>query len=627
MCGIAGIISPNNQLLQQARLRGMGDALKHRGPDGEGFWINPEQTIGLAHRRLAIIDLSDAANQPMQYLHYTIIFNGEIYNYKKVKEALQQKGYRFTTASDTEVIPAAYDCWGIHCLDYFDGMFAFALWDESQQRLILARDRFGEKPLYYYADYASRGRFDQFLFASEMKALWAVGVPKNLEGTMMLNYLTLGYIQNPIKKTATFYSNILSLPPGCYLTISPNEGRVQMKRWYKFETAVSVAATASDTYIETFRSLFLQSVESRLNSDVNIGTSLSGGLDSSAIIAAIHALKDVNKLWKNTGFTAAFPGFEKDELAFSRQAKDHFHIQQKIVEPSADDWINHFQQLMYHQEEPLQSSSALTQFLVYKLAKENNITVLLDGQGADEILGGYKKYAHWYLQQLFTKDTSQYFKERKLLQQNGFLETWGWRNYAAALFPDKAAHALQQKAIAAQNSQPFINRDFLFNYRNADTLQKPVVKQLEDILYYNTFNTGLPELLRYADRNSMAHSREVRLPFLNHELVQFVFALPASYKFKDGFTKWVLRKAMEPQLPTQITWRKGKVGFEPPQKEWMQHKHIQEMIMESRKKLVQEKVLEQRVLDLPVTPKAAHDAGNFDWRYLCAATIFSRTSE
>src|SRR5437870_2099685 len=196
MCGIAGIISQNRSVVQQQRLQLMADTLQHRGPDAEGFWMNEQQTVGFAHRRLAIIDLSDAAAQPLHYLHYTIIFNGEIYNYKELRQTLQEKGYHFATASDTEIIPAAYDCWGKDCLNYFDGMFAFALWNNKEQELFIARDRFGEKPLYYYADFKQRGRFEQFVFASEMKALWQIGVPKNLEGTMMLNYLALGYTQN-----------------------------------------------------------------------------------------------------------------------------------------------------------------------------------------------------------------------------------------------------------------------------------------------------------------------------------------------------------------------------------------------------------------------------------------------
>ena len=621
MCGIAGIVSSNASLIQQQRLQRMADTLQHRGPYGNGFWTDAHQQVGFAHTRLCIIDLSNRASQPMHYLHYTIIYNGEIYNYIELREELQKRGYNFFSQCDTEIIPAAYDCWGIDCLNKFDGMFAFALWDDKKQNLLLARDRFGEKPLYYHADYLLRGKFEQFAFASEMKALWAIGVDQNLNGTMMLNYLTLGFVQNPVKKTETFYTDILSLPQGHYLVVTPKEGRVQMQKWYY--PKVSDTLRVSDTSaIQKFKQHFLISVNRRLRSDVSIGTSLSGGIDSSSVVAAIHELKTVTQQWKNMGFTAAFPGFEKDELEYSKKAAAHFNIQQHIVEPNADDCIKYFQELMYYQEEPVQSGSVLTQFLVYKLAKENNITVLLDGQGADEILGGYKKYTHWYLQQLFNSDTSEYFKERKLLKQNDFLDEWGWRNYAAALFPDKTAQALKQKAVKEQQQHRFIHPDFYFNYRSEASIDKPVVKQLEDILYYNTFNFGLPELLRYADRNSMAHSTEVRLPFLFHELAEFVFSLPASFKIKDGFTKWILRKSMEQTLSDEITWRKGKVGYEPPQKEWMQNKRVQEMIMESRKKLVEKKVLLPKVLNSPIKPAGAHDKENYDWRYLCAAEIF-----
>ncbi len=624
MCGIAGILSPNLVLVQQQRLQRMADALQHRGPDGEGFWINAAQNTGFAHRRLSIIDLDNEAAQPMHYLHYTVIFNGEIYNYIELKEELKNKGYSFSTRSDTEIIPAAFDCWGPECFNKFDGMFAFALWDDNVQQLIIVRDRFGEKPLYYHADYLQRGKFEQFAFASEMKALWSIGVKKNLNGTMMLNYLTPGLVQNPLKKTETFYSDILLLPQGHYLTVTPATGKLQLKRWYHPLLGLDTLYLSENDIIEKFKDLFLLSVHRRLRSDVSVGTSLSGGLDSSAIVGAIHQLKNVSRHWKNTGFTASFPGFAKDELAYSEKVAKHFNILQHIITPTADDWINNFERLMYYQEEPLQSSSVLTQFLVYQSAKENNITVLLDGQGADEILGGYKKYTHWYLQQLVTRDAKAFSSEKRLLKQNDFLEQWGWRNYAAAIFPEKAANALQKKAISQQGAHPFLNRDFLLNYRNADTLQKPVVKQLEDILYNDTFNIGLPELLRYADRNSMAHSREVRLPFLFHELVEFIFSLPASYKIKNGFTKWILRKSMEQMLPVEITWRKGKTGFEPPQKDWMQHKNVQEMIMTAREKLVVEKVLQPAILKTQVEPMAAHDANNFDWRYLCAAVMFNR---
>lgn len=619
MCGIAGIVSPQSSFLQHARLKNMADVLKHRGPESEGFWMNEERTVGFAHRRLCIVDLSLQASQPFHYLHYTLIYNGEIYNYVELKETLQKQGYIFSSHSDTEVIPAAFDYWGKECLHQFDGMFAFALWDDRNKELFMARDRFGEKPLYYYADYKQHGKFEQFLFASEMKALFIENVPKQLNGTMMLNYLGLGYVQNPQKKTETFYQNILSLPPGNYLTVQPNNGRVQMRKWYRPD--LSTKNISENEALEKFRELFFTSVKRRLRSDVEIGTSLSGGLDSSSIVAAIHQFKNVSSLWKNIGFTAIFPGFGKDEAAYSKEVAEQFKIQQITIAPTAQDWINNWHELMYYQEEPLQSSSVVAQFLVYKLAKENHVTVLLDGQGADEVLGGYKKYIHWYLQEMLRKNFRLFRTEKKLLAQNNFLEQWSWKNYAASYLPEKTAKQLQQRAYQ-QLKEADINPDFFARYNNYDVLHKPVVKQLEDVLYYNTFQFGLEELLRYADRNSMAHSREVRLPFLNHELVEFIFSLPSGLKIKEGFTKWVLRKSMSDFLPNSICWRKDKTGYEPPQQKWMQNQAVCEMIMASKEKLVAKNVLRKEVLQVSVKPKAAHEGENFDWRYLCAASLF-----
>ena len=648
MCGIAGIVSPYSLLVQPQKVQLMMDAMHHRGPDGEGKWINEDSTVCLGHKRLAIIDTSDAAAQPMHYLHYTLVFNGEIYNYIELKETLQRHGYSFSTTSDSEVIPAAYDCWGKECLHRFDGMFAFALYDSREKELWIVRDRFGEKPLYYHAVYQQRGQFEQFAFASEMKALWTIGINKELNGTMMLNYLTLGYTQNPIKPTQTFYSNILSLPAGHYLSILPDKGKVRMKRWYTLQKYVienqevevgsyppssgAVKGISSNWasngnflsnqkeqgLIEQFADLFATSVKRRLRSDVSLGTSLSGGLDSSSIVASLLD-NDVRSLHT---FSAVFPDFEQDESKYISAFQDFYKqttFDSHFITPTAEDWIKDFELLMYHQEEPLQSSSVYTQFSVYKLAKEHGVTVLLDGQGADEILGGYKKYAHWFLQQELRNNYKGFLNEKRLLKQNGFLERWDLKNYAAAYFPERTAKQLQVKAIGQQKGNHSIDKDFYKKYHNDDMLQKPVVKTLEDILYYNTFTFGLQELLRYADRNSMAHSREVRLPFLNHELVEFIFSLPTSFKIKDGFTKWILRKSMETKLPTNTAWRKGKIGYEPPQQLWMQQPAAIEMIHESRRKLVDKNILNKDVLKITTQSKAAHDPNNFDWRFISAA--------
>lgn len=620
MCGIAGIISPYAPLVTLQHVQLMIDQLQHRGPNGEGKWQSDANTVAFGHRRLSIIDLSNNAAQPLHYLHYAITFNGEIYNYIELKNELQQHGYTFSTSSDTEVIPAAYDFWGKDCCNHFDGMFAFALHDNNTKEVFIARDRFGEKPLYYNATYQQRGKFERFIFASEMKALWALGINKDLNGTMALNYISLGYLQNPIKKTQTFYSNILSLPPGHCLSIQPNLGKVQMRRWYKPENSEKPIVKSDKETIEQFSELFATSINRRLRSDVTVGTSLSGGLDSSSIVAAIMQSATSNKQLEV--FSAIFPGFDKDESAYSKAVVEQFNLQQHTITPTENDWIEHWQTLMYHQEEPLQSSSVFTQFMVYKLAKEKGVIVLLDGQGADEILGGYKKYTHWFLQALLKIDYSSFKREKQLLQQNDFLESWGIKNYAAAYLPERTAKQLQQKAINQQLHHAHLNQDFYTKYYNDDTLQKPVVNDLEDILRYNTFTLGLEELLRYADRNSMAHSREVRLPFLSHQLVEFIFSLPSTYKIKNGFTKWILRQSMVNKLPESIVWRTNKIGYEPPQQQWMQDKTIQGMIRDSKKILVEKNVLQPSVLKQVTQPQAAHSANNFDWRYLCAAELF-----
>ncbi len=599
----------------------MSCCLQHRGPDQSAYFINENETVGFAHHRLAIIDKSALANQPFHYLDYTIIFNGEIYNYLELKQELSQSGYSFTTSSDTEVVVAAYDKWGDACLSLMDGMFAFLIYNKREDRVFAARDRFGEKPFYYHVDYKERGRLHYMVFASEMKSLWSYGLPKQVNGMMMLNYLSLGYVQNPLKKSQTFFSNILSLPPGHLLNINVREGKIRMTRWYRTNRTSETQTLSEEEAIDKFSSLFIQSVDCRLRSDVSVGTSLSGGLDSSAVVASISGLRKTSA-WSNLCFSAVFPGFASDENNYSKKVADAFGLTRYTITPTADDLAQHFKKFMMHQEEPVQSSSVFTQYMVYRKAKEKGITVLLDGQGADEIMGGYRRYMHWYLQQLLAGGQLQLFRrEKQLLQQNDLLEQWGFANYIAAFNPAKTAALLQKRAINQQRKNQFINKEFLVNHTNTDSLQKPVIKKLEDLLYYNTFIFGLEELLRYADRNSMAHSTEVRLPFLNHELVTFIFSLPSNFKVRDGFTKWILRKSVENHLPPDITWRKGKVGYEPPQAEWLRHPAVIELIKDSRQKLVQLGVLNSSILSAPIAAHAAHEAGNLDWRILCAAAI------
>ncbi len=627
MCGIAGILSANSLLVTKDRLLSMMDAIGHRGPDGAGYWISEDETVALGHRRLAIIDLSINGIQPMHFhqagndpyhlpdAHLTITYNGEIYNYIELRETLYKKGYRFHSTSDTEVILAAYDCWKENCLQYFDGMFSFAIWNEKEQTLFAARDRFGEKPFYYYENN------DQFVFGSEMKALWAAGIFKKPDEKMVLNFLTLGYVQNANDKEQTFFQEIYSLPPAHYLKISLSNFKVVVHQYWSLDKENTINISSANAIAE-FEALFKQSISRRLRSDVPIGTSLSGGLDSSSIVAVINKIQQQQK--KPKTFSAVFPGFVSDESIYIKAVVRKFQLQNFQTTPNIDGFINDFQSLCYHQEEPFTSSSIYAQYKVFELAKQHDIKVLLDGQGADETHAGYHKYIHWYLQQLVSRKKFMTAKrEKEIFRKKQIPFKWGTQNYLAAYFPAHASLQMEKNEYKRIVRQPDINPDFIVSLRGREWegIHKPIITKLNDILFFNTQVMGLEELLRFADRNSMAHGREVRLPFLSHKLVEFIFSLPAHFKIQDGWTKWLLRTSMNKKLPDSIVWRTEKVGFEPPQKQWLKDERMQEFIHESKRKLVTSHILKSSVLDKKIIPKSAHEADNFDWRYLCAAQI------
>ncbi len=619
MCGIAGIINSHpitrgeeNHLFLKQKLRSMTGALHHRGPDGEEVWINATGNAGLGHRRLSVIDLSKAAAQPMKYLNrYTIVHNGEIFNYIELKKELIEKGYSFHTQSDTEVILAAYDHWDDECVEHFDGMFAFAIWDEEVQELFAARDRFGEKPFFYYFNNV------QFIFASEMKAIWAAGIQRISNLKMLFNYITIGYVDNPERPEETFFENIFKLPPASRLYYTPGDRELIIERYWDIDTGLRNKRIKDSEAIEQFQHLFSTSVIRRLRSDVTIGTSLSGGLDSSSVVATAAPLATYHS--PLTAFTAIFPGFEKDELPFSRKVSGQFNLQQHTVVVTADDLVSDWEKFLYHQEEPVGSASAFAQYKVFELAKQHNTTVLLDGQGADEILAGYHKYYKWYWQELFQKRKLIQSGEIAAARKMGIQEKFGLKNIVASLFPDLASVILERQYLFHALNHQDLAKEFVRLQSKEAYYTTPEHGHLNGLLYFNTCVHGLEELLRYADRNSMAHSREVRLPFLSHELVEFIFTLPPDFKIREGWTKWLLRQLMDQQLPADIVWRKDKVGFEPPQKQWMENEKLREMIKEARHKLVKEKILNSGVTNKPIHASSAYETSNDDWRYLTAA--------
>jgi asparagine synthase (glutamine-hydrolysing) len=625
MCGIAGIICPRitgesgeKRSLLNHRLLRMTDSLLHRGPDGERCWINPSVSAGFGHRRLSIIDLSDNAAQPMHYQQrYTIIHNGEIYNYIEIREDLRKKGYTFITGSDTEVILAAYAHYNDECVEHFDGMFAFAIWDEKEQELFAARDRFGEKPFYYSINH------NEFTFASEMKALWAAGIEKRPNLQMLFNFITIGYTDNPGRSEETFFENIFKLPAASRLYYTPSSNELIIEKYWDLDPSIQDKKISDKDAIEKFNALFSASVKRRLRSDVPVGTSLSGGLDSSSVMAAAdqarHLIPGTTYHSPLTSFTAVFPGFEKDESAFALQVAKQFNSHHHTISVTVDDLVNDWERFLHYQEEPFGSASAFAQYKVFELAKHNNIKVLLDGQGADEILAGYSKYYKWYWQELFQKRKLTGSGELKAAKELGIGERFTYKNIIAALLPDIASVILERQYLLNALRHDDLSKEFVRLQSKEAYYSAPVNFNLNGALYFNTCVHGLEELLRHADRNSMAHGREIRLPFLDHELVSFIFSLPSDFKIRNGWTKWLLRQSMSEKLPPEIVWRKNKIGFEPPQKAWMQDKRVQDMIHESRKKLVKEKILNPEMLKRPVVNAGSHEDISSDWRYLACA--------
>lgn len=616
MCGIAGIIQANPSKHNKEHLKKMTDALAHRGPDGEGLWQNEAGHVLLGHRRLAIIDLSEAGNQPMHYLNrYTIVHNGEIYNYLELKVELQKKGYSFFNQTDTEVIAAAYDYWKEECVDHFDGMFAFAIWDEKQSELFAARDRFGEKPFFYFFDQT------RFVFGSEMKALWATGVEKTPNLKMLFNFITIGYVDNPAQNDETFYENIFKLPSASFLKFSTIYFNYTVSQYWDIDLSIQNKNISDQEATDQFNHLFTTSVKRRLRSDVAIGSSLSGGLDSSSVVATASLLNIDNSSF--AAFTASFSDFEKDELPFSTQVALQYKQPHFIINITAEDLLRDWEKLCFHQEEPFGSASIYAQYKVYDLAKQHQVKVLLDGQGADESLAGYHKYYKWYWQELFRKRKLFRSKELKAAEAIGIKEKFDYKNMIAAYFPAFASVVMERQYLLKAIKQEDLTRDFVRLQSKEAYYTPPEYFDLNGVLYFNSCTHGLEELLRYADRNSMAHGREVRLPFLSHELIEFIFSLPSHFKIRNGWTKWLLRESMKNKLPDLIVWRRDKVGFEPPQKNWMEHKQVKEAIQEAKRKLVNEKILKPEVLGKNITPAAAHEADNYDWRYLSSAGLFT----
>jgi len=557
MCGIVGCIG-HVSVISKERLILMRDLLAHRGPDDAGFWQSPDGGVKLGNRRLAILDLSSAGHQPMvdEASGLVITHNGEIYNYLELRAELEQCGYRFRSNSDTEVLLAAYKKWGTDCLRYLNGMFAFAIWDERRQELFAARDRFGEKPFYYHYD--PERAF--FIFASEIKALLASGLISPKPNYKAI-YRYLAHREVDVA-AETMFEGVSALPPAHALTYSRAQGTLRIWRYWDLDPEAEIRLPKDTDYAERFLELLTDAVRIRLRSDVPVGSSLSGGLDSSTIVCLIA--RELKGGIQKT-FSARFHDPRYDEGKYIQKVIEWANVEGHMVYPDPVRLPEEIEALTWHQEQPFFSTSIYAQWNVMRLAKEQGVTVLLDGQGGDETLAGYHLYFGPYSQDLFLR--------LRLMALMKVLYSYGREHGLSSLpviaftfLPQRLRHPIRKRirplAITPELEQAGEGDAQLplpHNFKSA----------LQAALYETLTRTMLPTLLRYADRNSMAFSREVRLPFLDHRLVEFLFAIPDDQKLRGTTTKFVLRNAIRGLVPEEIRLRRDKLGFEPPQAIWM----------------------------------------------------------
>ena len=570
MCGITGLVDlKEKRPINQRLIRDMNNSLSHRGPDGEGFHFEPG--VGFGHRRLSIIDL-EGGKQPLYNEDETVVltYNGEIYNFQELVKELQSLGHEFRTHCDTEVIVHAWEQWGTGCLDRFNGMFAFALWDRNRQTLFLVRDRLGIKPLYYAL--LSDGHL---VFASELKAIMHnPNVPRELCPHAIENYFTFGYVPEPM----SIYEAVLKLEPGTYLCLKRGESPTQPVRYWDVPLdSPSRSAEPWDFTCEALREQLKLAVDRRLVADVPLGAFLSGGIDSSAVVAMMRELETESLLTCSIGFNE--PRYDESKYAdMVAQAKRTDH-KKEIVETSDYGLLD---KLVSIYDEPYADSSAIPTYRVCELARKH-VTVALSGDGGDENYIGYRRYKLFAMEEKLRR----LFPDRFRTSVFGFLGDyypkldWAPRAFRGkttfqALARSSANAYLHGISILPEEGRDWLFRDSFKNelqgYQSREVFARHLEgKEFEDpirMVQYLDFKTYLPgDILTKVDRASMAHSLEVRVPFLDHTYVEWTAGLPTSNKLAGGIGKKVLKEALRPLLPEEVLFR-TKMGFAVPLDIW-----------------------------------------------------------
>ena len=541
MCGIAGQYCYNGAPPDPRLLAAMSERIAHRGRDGEGTWI--KGSVGLAHRRLAIIDLSEDAHQPManEDGSLQLVFNGEIYNFVELREELVKCGHMFRSKGDSEVIVHAYEEWGHECLARFNGMWAFALWDSEKQQLFCSRDRFGIKPFYYTEAKGS------FLFASEIKALLAhPDVGKEPDDEMLRTYLAWGVLDHTGR---TMVAGVSQLRPAHAMVVTATGRREPFRYWNVTVSPAISSGTDDGPAADRLLELLRDATRIHLRSDVAVGTCLSGGIDSSALTMLINGIvrdeapESVGTRQKT--FSAVFTDKRFDESRYIDEVVAVSGVDAYRTEPSAGQVWDDLQKVLYMQDEPFGSLSIYAQYCVMRLASER-VKVVLDGQGADELLAGYLAYEWSYIFGLFTS----------FHWWTAFCEKIGALRHHGGFFVD----AFRQLLVRS-------GRRKLLKGEAPKVLRYS--GKLDQVLYRELTSTNLPALLHYEDRNSMAFSIESRVPYLDVRLVEYIASLPLNRKVRNGVTKYLLRRAIRGLVPEPVRCRMDKMGFVTPEEVWM----------------------------------------------------------
>jgi asparagine synthase (glutamine-hydrolysing) len=578
MCGIAGIYNLNQKPVDQERLVAMTKIIRHRGPDDEGYLLVNTSSDNMLHchnsdtlreiqattkpipndftanlafgfRRLSIIDISPKGHQPMSNGDGSIwiVFNGEIFNYIELRDELKSLGHNFVSKSDTEVIIKSYEQWGEACLNRFNGMWAFALWDNQSKTMFCARDRFGVKPFNYYFDGNS------FIFGSEVKQILEWPIEKTINQDVIFKSFAIGgFLHN---SNTTYFDKIKILPHSHYIIIKNNQ--LEIKRYYdlnpaQFETSKLPFTDACEQY----RDLFTDAVKLRMRSDVEVGSTLSGGLDSSAIVSIATGFTP--KQFKTfTSYYTHDPKF--DERKWAELVVNKTNSISHYVSANAEQVMEDIGKITWHHDYPIPGSSPIAQYYVMQLTHNNNVTVLLDGQGSDEILGGYMHTFYRYYADLITQ-----FRWGKFIKE--------YPSYLAHIDKGSTISKILKTNLSLLFSEKTLYRNeacFAFNplsvkyHSDMDFSEIRNLKssRVSNFLYNQIMSTSIQTLLHFEDRNSMAHSIESRVPFLDYRFVEFAFSLPAPYKLHKNFGKYIHREALKTIVPSEIMERKDKLGF------------------------------------------------------------------